>query len=62
LWLSVTGKSIYVDGQNNLISQLFYNEFRILDPDKQYDSDVLAKSSATPYFKTQRFVLRFPDQ
>jgi hypothetical protein len=55
LWLSVAGKSFYVDGLNQLISQIYYNEFRTLDPNKQYDSDVLAKSSATPYFKTQRF-------
>jgi hypothetical protein len=37
-----------------LITQNYAGEYRILDPNKQYDSDALAKSTATPYIKTQR--------
>lgn len=55
LWLSVSGKALYMDNLNNFITKSFIYESRVLDPNKEYDSDVLAKSTATPYIKTQRF-------
>jgi hypothetical protein len=54
LWLSVSGKALYMDNLSNFITKSYLYEYRILDPNKGYDSDALAKSTATPYLKTQR--------
>jgi hypothetical protein len=55
LWLSTSDQAIAIDVYQNVFTTSGQSQIRILDPNKTYDGEILAKSSATPYFKTQRF-------